>query len=69
MTPPNLIGAQISFPIFSSGVTTPKSARRKSTMIQLNALADTEDALKIQHSQLRYDLISALKVTISRKEY
>jgi len=62
MTPPNLIGAQISFPIFSSGVNYTKVSEAKiNHEIQLNALADTEDALKIQHSQLRYDLISALE--------
>jgi len=60
MTPPNLVGASVSIPIFSSGL---KYAKLRDAKIsyeeQLNTLNDTEEALKIQHSQLRYNLTSA----------
>ena len=69
MTPPNLIGAKITIPIFSSGVNYSKVREAKiSYEIQQNTLADTEDALKIQHRQLRYDLTSAFESYETQKK-
>lgn len=68
MTPPNLIGAAISIPIFSSGVNYAKYKEAKiNHETKLNTLADTRDALNIQHRQLRYDLISALETYDTQK--
>lgn len=68
MTPPNLVGAAISIPIFSSGVNYTKYQEAKiNHETQLNTLADTRDALNIQHRQLRYDLISALETYDTQK--
>lgn len=60
MTPPNMVGLSMNLPIFSSG------SRYKALQQaqidykkQLNTLADTEEALVIQHRQLRYNLTSA----------
>lgn len=69
MTPPNLIGATVSIPIFSSGVTYSKIREAKiAHEIQLNSLADAEEALKIQHSQLRYNLTSAYESYQNQKK-
>ncbi|MDD4746995.1 MAG: TolC family protein [Salinivirgaceae bacterium] len=69
MTPPNLIGAKITIPIFTSGVSYSKVREAKiSYEIQQNTLADTEDALKIQHRQLRYDLTSAFESYETQKK-
>jgi outer membrane protein TolC len=62
MTPPNMLGAQLSIPLFTSGKTyaSIKDARlayRK----QLNTLETTELSLRVQHRQLVYNLKSALE--------
>ena len=69
MTPPNMFGAQLNIPLFTSGknYTAVKDARlayRK----QLNTLQDTELALKVQHSQLVYNLKSALERCQTQKQ-
>lgn len=61
-TPPNMVGATISIPIFSSAqrykaVQGAKFEYQK----QQNTLADTEMSLKVQHRQLKYNLTSALE--------
>ena len=60
MTPPNLLGVSLSVPIFSSGnrYSAVQSAKR-SYEKQLNVLADTQDAMQIQHRQLCFNLVSA----------
>lgn len=60
MTPPNLLGISLSVPIFSSGsrYSAVQSAKRTYEK-QLNTLADTQDAMEIQHRQLCYNLVSA----------
>lgn len=60
MTPPNLFGISLSVPIFSSGnrYSAVQSAKR-SYEKQLNVLADTQDAMQIQHRQLCFNLVSA----------
>ena len=69
MTPPNMIGVTLSVPIFSSGknlnaVKAAKFDYRK----QLNTLADTEESLRIQHSQLRYNLSSAFETYSTQRK-
>lgn len=61
-TPPNMVGATISIPLFSSAqrykaVQGAKFEYQK----QQNTLEDTEMSLKIQHRQLKYNLTSALE--------
>jgi len=62
MTPPNMIGAQLNIPIFTSGkMTAAMKDARLNYQKQLNTLADTELALYVQHHQLVYNLRSALE--------
>ena len=69
MTPPNLVGAAISIPIFSSGMTYSKVRQAKiAHEAQLNTLADTKEALAIQHSQLCYNLTSAFESYETQKK-
>lgn len=62
MTPPNMIGASVSVPLFSSGV---HGAKIKSAKLSLqetqNSRRQAEDGLRVQYSQLCYDLSSALE--------
>lgn len=62
MTPPNMIGASISMPIFSSGSNT---VAIKSAKIDLqearNSRRQAEDGLRVQYNQLTYDLATALE--------
>lgn len=62
MTPPNMIGANLSIPIFTFGKTT--SAVKDAKLAyekQLNTMADTELALNLQHKQLLFNLSSNLE--------
>lgn len=69
MTPPNMIGATLSIPIFTS---LKNSAAHKEAKIayekQLNTMADTELALKLQHSQYVYNLTSAIEKYRTQKQ-
>lgn len=62
MTPPNMIGASVSLPLFQSGV---RIAKVKSAKIDLqealNSKRQAEDGLRIQYNQLCYDLVSAIE--------
>ena len=62
MTPPNMVGASLSVPIFTSGSNT---AAIKSAKIALqetqNSRRQAEDGLRVQYNQLCYDLASALE--------
>ena len=62
MTPPNMIGASVSVPLFSSGS---RAAGVKSAKIALqesqNSRRQAEDGLRVQYNQLCYDLASALE--------
>ena len=61
MTPPNMIGAQLSIPLFTSGkATAAVKDARLSYQKQVNTLQDTELALQVQHRQLVYNLRTAL---------
>ena len=62
MTPPNMIGAQLNIPLFTSGkMTAAMKDAKLSYKKQLNQLQDSELALKVQHHQLVYNLNSALE--------
>ena len=62
MTPPNMVGASVSLPLFSSGT---RLANIKSAKIAqqetVNSRRQAEDGLRVQYNQLRYDLASALE--------
>lgn len=62
MTPPNMIGASLSLPLFSSGS---RYANVKSAKIayqeSVNSRQQAEDGLRVQYNQLCFDLTSALE--------
>ncbi|MBO4308102.1 MAG: TolC family protein [Bacteroidales bacterium] len=62
MTPPNMIGASISLPLFSSGT---RFAKIKAAEIDyaetLNSKQQAEDGLRVQYNQLCFDLVNALE--------
>lgn len=62
MTPPNMIGASISLPLFQTGT---RMAAIKEAKINyqetLNSKQQAEDGLKVQFNQLCYDLVSAIE--------
>lgn len=62
MTPPNMIGASVSLPLFQSGT---RTANLKSMKIALqetvNSKHQAEDGLKVQYNQLCFDLTTALE--------
>ena len=62
MTPPNMIGANVSLPIFTSGtrITNVKSAKID-YQEAVNSKRQAEDGLQVQYNQLRYDLATALE--------
>lgn len=62
MTPPNMIGASISMPLFSSGSNTLAVKNAKIDLQEAaNSRRQAEDGLKVQYNQLCYDLASALE--------
>lgn len=68
-TPPNMIGATLSIPIFSSAQRYKALQGAKfEYQKQQNLLADTEMSLKIQHRQLKYNLTSALERLETQKK-
>ena len=69
MTPPNMMGVQLSIPIFTSGVTASSiKDAQLSYRKQLNTLQDTELALNVQHNQLVYNLRSAVEKYYTQKQ-
>ncbi len=69
MTPPNMIGAGISLPLFSSGS---RYAKVKSAQIDyneaLNSKQQAEDGLRVQYNQLCYDLVNAIETYQIQKD-
>lgn len=62
MTPPNMIGASISMPLFSSGSNALAVKNAKIDLQEaVNSRRQAEDGLKVQYNQLCYDLASALE--------
>lgn len=69
MTPPNMIGATVSMPIWSSGkrasaVTEKKIAYQEAQ----NTFSETTDNLGVQYQQLRYNLANAYETYLTDKE-
>lgn len=69
MTPPNMIGASISLPLFSSGQ---RYAKVKAAEIDyteaLNSKKQAEDGLMVQYNQLCFDLTNAIETYQIQKE-
>ncbi len=69
MTPPNMIGASISVPLFSSGA---RYAKVKAAEIDyneaLNSKQQAEDGLRVQYNQLCYDLANAIETYQIQKD-
>lgn len=69
MTPPNMVGVSVSLPIFGSlSKTKAIQAAKFDYEKQLNSLADTEDALRVQHRQLCYNLSTAYETFDTQKK-
>jgi len=69
MTPPNMIGLQMSVPIFASGMRKAKwDQSRINYETTLNNKALLTDQLLIQEKQLRYNLSTAIEQYDSQKE-
>ena len=59
-TPPNTVGVSLSIPIWSSGVRSAAVTEKKlAYQASQNDLLDTEDNLKLQDKQYRYNLVTA----------
>ena len=69
MTPPNMVGATLSVPLFTSLQQTKKvQAARLALEKQQNTMHDTEQQLKVQHSQLCYNLATAFDTYNAQKQ-
>ncbi|MBO7269959.1 MAG: TolC family protein, partial [Bacteroidales bacterium] len=69
MTPPNMVGVSVSVPLFSSlGKNKAIQAAKYDYEKQLNSMKETEDALRIQHRQLCYNLETALQTYDTQKQ-
>ena len=61
MTPPNMVGASVSLPIFQTGTRIAKIKEAKiSHQETLNSKKQAEDGLQVQFNQLCYNLTSAI---------
>ena len=62
MTPPHMLGFSISLPIWQSGTRAAKVREAQISHAQnLNSRKQAEDALRVQYSQLCYDLVNAME--------
>ncbi|MBQ3658860.1 MAG: TolC family protein [Bacteroidales bacterium] len=69
MTPPNMVGATLSVPLFTSLQQTKKvQAARMAYQKQQNTMHDTEQSLMVQHSQLCYNLSTAFDTYNAQKQ-
>lgn len=69
MTPPNMVGATLSVPLFTSLQQTKKvQAARMAYQKQQNTMHDTEQSLLVQHSQLCYNLSTAFDTYNAQKQ-
>lgn len=69
MTPPNMIVATVSMPIWSSGKRASGITEKKIALQQArNTLDETRDNLVIQYNQLRYNLANAYETYRTQKE-
>ena len=69
MTPPNMVGASISIPLFTTGT---RYAKIRSAKIDyqeaLNSKQQAEDGLRVQYNQLCYDLANAIESYLIQKD-
>lgn len=69
MTPPNMFGASLTIPIFTSGKTAADvKAAKLNYQKQLNTLEDTELALNVKHSQCIFNLNNAIDSYATQKQ-
>lgn len=69
MTPPNVIGANISLPLWKSGTRVASIKKAKIEYREmLNSKKQAEDGLQVQYNQLCYDLITAIETYRIQKE-
>ncbi len=69
MTPPNMIGASISLPLFQSGSRDAAIYEAKIAYQEtLNSKRQAEDGLKVQFNQVCYDLMSAVESYMIQKD-
>ena len=69
MTPPHMIGVSVSLPLWQSGTRAAKIKEAKISHEQvLNSRRQAEDALRVQYSQLCYDLVNAMESYQIQKE-
>ena len=69
MTPPNMIGASLSLPLFSSGQRYAKVKAAELDYAELqNSKRQAEDGLRVQYNQLCYDLVNAIETYQIQKE-
>lgn len=68
MTPPHMVGASVSLPIFESGARMAKIRQAKIGYQEIqNTKSQTEDALQVQFNQNCYDLVNALETYQNQK--
>lgn len=69
MTPPQMVGASISLPLFQSGSRLSAIRQAKiSQQVTANTKRQTEDALQVEYNQDCYNLVSALESYQIQKE-
>lgn len=69
MTPPNMIGATVSMPLWSSGKRASAITEKKIALQEAeNTFSETTDNLAVQYSQLRYNLANAFESYLTDKE-
>jgi outer membrane protein TolC len=69
MTPPNMIGLSINWPIFQTGTRMAKVKEAKINYQEtLNSKKQAEDALKVQYKQASFDMVNALETYNIQKE-
>lgn len=69
MTPPNMVGASISIPIFTSAIRHAKVCAAKIDYQEaLNSKQQAEDGLLVQYNQLCYDLVNAIETYQIQKD-
>ena len=69
MTPPNMVGASISIPLFTTGSRYAKIRAAKIDYQEaLNSKQQAEDGLRVQYNQLCYDLVNAIETYQIQKD-
>lgn len=69
MTPPNMVGLSISWPLFETGARMAKVKQAKISLQEtLNTKQQAENGLKVQYKQAAFDLVSNLETYQIQKE-